>query len=161
MSYQPKDRAEVEARYGKIEKNDAGKLLWRDERLWMQIIEIPRVAHYIVNTASGNPWRSVYINKDMAKPLVDTIELLHIKGLLREVRAFDGAFNIRLVRGNSTLHSIHSWGLAFDWNAATNKLGCQPTWSKAFLDTMRQMGWCIGAEFSRRDPMHFSWVGDE
>lgn len=161
MSYQPKDRAEAEARYGKIEKNDAGKLIWPHERLFMQLIEIPRVARYIVNSASGNPWASVYCNKDLSKPLVDTLELLHIKGLLNEIRTFDGCFNVRDTRGVPGRASMHAWGMAIDFNAQTNKLGCEPSWSKEFLDTMRKMGWCVGADFHRQDGMHFSWIGDE
>jgi hypothetical protein len=161
--FQPKDRTDCEKLYGRIVTLDTGKKHWLEERQWMVLIEIPKVASkQIINSATGKPWDKVYCNRDMAQPLIDTLELLHVKGLLSELDTFDGCYSPRDVRGMKGITSFHSWGLAIDLNAADNALGCESKFSQAFVDTMEQMGWFWGGRFKWRcDPMHWSWVGEE
>lgn len=56
--------------------------------------------------------------------------------------------------------SAHSWGIAFDLNAADNPRGgplrTDIPW--ALIQRMREIGWIWGGEFSVPDPMHFQWV---
>jgi hypothetical protein len=84
-------------------------------------------------------------------------------GMSGELETMDGCFNIRMVRGDFVM-SAHSYGLAIDINAAKNKLGQTsggffdlPEFVKCFKD----QGFDWGGEFTRPDPMHFSycWEG--
>jgi D-alanyl-D-alanine carboxypeptidase len=159
--YKPKNREECELRYGAIDHTDKVKPVWPNERKWMTTLILPTLTKKIINTATGKVWDKVYCNIDMAKPLVETIEFLHIKNLLNEIKSFDGCFNIRDVRGISGRQSLHSWGLAIDFNADDNALGCKPTWSRQFIFAMRLMGWEWGGDFGRCDGMHFSWIESE
>lgn len=161
VQFKAKDPAEAELRYGAIVKTATGKLVWPNESNWMTLLALPKITHKIINSATGKPWDKVYCNKDVAKPLVETLELMHIIGILAEIKTFDGCFNVRDRRGAPGKLSLHSYGLALDFNASLNPLGSTPKWSDRFIATMRRMGWCYGGDFKRLDGMHFSWIGDE
>jgi D-alanyl-D-alanine carboxypeptidase-like protein len=68
-------------------------------------------------------------------------------------------YNCRAVRG-STAPSFHSWGLALDFNSATNWLGRTdggdiPSW---MVSLWHDYGWGWGGNYTgRKDPMHFEY----
>lgn len=103
---------------------------------------------------------AVYMNK-FATAALDAVLLdLLATGLIKELKTYDGCHNVRLKRGVNE-YSIHSWGLALDFNAALNPLGVKwgsrkGMFSKAFLDVWRQHGWTCGADFN--DTMHFQFT---
>ncbi|MBC7509392.1 MAG: M15 family metallopeptidase [Ferruginibacter sp.] len=101
------------------------------------------------------PADKIYINKDFRKVLTVAFKKLHTRGQYIEIKKFDGCYNERLGRGLK-LASLHSWALAIDLNAATNPLAGKVTWSTAFLDTMRECGIYCGADWKRKDGMHFA-----
>ena len=74
---------------------------------------------------------------------------------------YDGSYNFRKTR-NSSSQSIHSWGLAIDFDAANN--GLKTDWKNArfsksiykpFLDIMEHHGWHSLGRRSGNDGMHF------
>ena len=82
--------------------------------------------------------------------------------LLDRILTWEGAFVARLVRGSATALSNHSFGSAFDMNAAFNTLGAQPALvgQKGSLRELVRIandhGFFWGGHFqSRRDGMHF------
>lgn len=93
-------------------------------------------------------------------PILDTVfRALEMKGLHTEIKTFDGAFDIRHIRGSSVVLSTHAWGCAIDMNAALNPLGSEGTWSQALLDVMRMNDvYCGQLWTGRKDPMHFAMV---
>lgn len=68
----------------------------------------------------------------------------------------------RPVRGSTTTPSFHSWGLALDFNSATNWLGRTdggdiPGW---MVSLWGAYGFFWGGNYaSRKDPMHFEYAG--
>lgn len=148
----------LKSRYGVIAMNPGAKPVWAQERDWMTLVVLPKVAHTIINTATGKPWDKIYCSKDIAKPLVNTIELLHFKELLKEIKTFDGCFNIRHIRGEPGALSLHSYGIAVDFNAAENQLGQDSKLSVELINVFLQMGWTWGGAFKRKDPMHFEYT---
>lgn len=109
----------------------------------------------------------IYINKDIVGVFEDTMNSLISTGTYKEITTFDGMFNVRYIRGSKTKLSIHSWGLAVDFNAAHNPLGhtkemCRAKGLTPFTDdfdnVFRNLGWTCGSGFSRADGMHFEYT---
>lgn len=51
--------------------------------------------------------------------------------------------------------SLHSWGIALDFNVATNQLGTVGDMDPRVVDTMARWGFAWGGMWSDPDPMHF------
>ncbi len=143
-----KSYADLEERYGQ----PASVTHWEDK--WLTLWKAD-----IWEAVSGRKWclpfSRMYVNRDIVTALDDTFIALDKAGLIGEIKTFDGCFCIRDVRGKPGKQSIHSWGLAVDFNALENPLGEQGTFTKEFLDVWRKQGWTCGADFERRDEMHF------
>ena len=106
----------------------------------------------------SNP--TIDIHRDAAEPLARVLEDLEERGLLGLIRTYDGVYNPRLVRGSTTNLSSHAYGTSIDLNARENPLGSPPTPDQRRLaEVFERHGWYWGDRFSRRDPMHFEWIG--
>jgi hypothetical protein len=83
------------------------------------------------------------------------------RGLADELHTYDGCFNIRRMKGGNSL-SVHSWGLAVDFNAAENPYGGQVTFSDEFIRCFADAGFEAGALWRTPDGMHFQlcWTQD-
>jgi hypothetical protein len=108
----------------------------------------------------GLPFKRIYCHQDLLPLLDQTFQVLAILGLANEITTFDGCWNVRRVRGSedNPRWSIHSFGLAIDLNAAENPMGGPVKFSTRFLAAMKACGWTCGADFHRKDGMHFQWV---
>lgn len=120
------------------------------ERQWMTIYNCQ-------NEFPSLPFKRIYCHKNLANELRTVFKALQAKNLLKEIETFDGCFMPRYIRGYEAqkIMSIHCWGLAVDFNAATNGLGKPVTFSQEFLQVWRDCGWTCGADFKRLDGMHF------
>lgn len=98
--------------------------------------------------------KRIYCNKDLIKPLSTAFKNLIERGFVKELKTWDGCFNIRKKRGLSSM-SLHSWGVAIDVNAAWNKLGKEPTLSAGFVKCFTNAGFDWGGNWRRKDGMHF------
>lgn len=129
--------AQALKKYGAPEK-ELGMTLW-DVPGFLEIGVIPK---------------KLYCNKDMIKPLAAALQALIATGHVKELKTWDGCFNIRKKRGLSS-SSLHSWGIAIDVNAATNALGAKPTLSAGFVKCFTNNGFEWGGTWRRKDGMHF------
>ena len=98
--------------------------------------------------------KKIYCNKDMIEPLTKAFTNLIATGCVKELKTWDGCFNIRSKRSGGT-PSLHSWGVAVDINAAWNRMGQEPTLSAEFVKCFTDVGFDWGGEWRRTDPMHF------
>ncbi|MCX6210132.1 MAG: M15 family metallopeptidase [Bacteroidetes bacterium] len=98
--------------------------------------------------------KKLYCNQDMVAPLTVAFKHLIERGFVKELKTFDGCFNIRPQRG-ATSQSLHSWGIAIDVNASWNQLGQKPNLSTGFVKCFLDAGFDWGGYFSRLDGMHF------
>tara|TARA_R110000868_G_scaffold189441_2_gene432417 strand:+ start:81 stop:500 length:420 start_codon:yes stop_codon:yes gene_type:complete len=98
--------------------------------------------------------KKIYCNKLMVAPLTKAFENLIERDLVKELKTWDGCFNIRKKRGLSS-QSLHSWGLAIDVNAAWNQLNQQPQLSPEFVKCFEDAGFDWGGNWTRKDGMHF------
>lgn len=98
--------------------------------------------------------KRLYCNKDMILPLTKAFKNLISTGCVKELKTWDGCFNIRKKRGLGSM-SLHSWGIAIDVNAAWNQLNMTPTLSKEFVNCFVTAGFDWGGTWTRKDGMHF------
>jgi hypothetical protein len=96
----------------------------------------------------------LYCNKDLIAPLTKALQNLIKSGRVKELKTWDGCFNIRKKRKLNSL-SLHSWGIAIDVNAAWNQLNMVPTLSPEFVKCFTDAGFDWGGTWSRKDGMHF------
>jgi hypothetical protein len=98
--------------------------------------------------------KRLYCNKDMVAPLTQAFKNLIATGFVKELKTWDGCFNIRKMRGLTSM-SLHSWGIAIDVNAAWNGLGKTPVLSAGFVKCFTDAGFDWGGTWTRKDGMHF------
>lgn len=98
--------------------------------------------------------KKIYCNRDLVQPLTDALYFLLRRGLLHELKTWDGCFNIRNKRGGSTW-SLHAWAVAIDVNAAWNRFGYPPTLSQGFVECFTDAGFDWGGKWTKPDGMHF------
>jgi len=106
------------------------------------------------------PWfpaEKIFINKDFKAKLHTAFSNLERAGVHTEIKTFDGCFAMRSVRGKKAA-SLHSWAMAVDLNAATEKMLQKKTnWSGQFIAIMKAAGLFWGGDWrSRIDSMHFA-----
>lgn len=139
--------AQALKKYGPPEK-EAAMVLW-DVPAFLEIGVIPK---------------RLYCNRDMVAPLTRAFENLIKTGAVKELKTWDGCFNIRKKRGGDS-YSLHSWGLAVDLNSSHNQFrksyeqlvreGKTP-FSNGFLQCFRDAGFeCGGDWVNTPDRMHF------
>ena len=98
--------------------------------------------------------KRIYCNRLMVEPLKKAFKNLIDTGAVKELKTWDGCFNIRKKRGLSTM-SLHSWGLAIDVNAFENGLYQTPKLSPTFAKCFTDAGFNWGGNWLRQDGMHF------
>lgn len=98
--------------------------------------------------------KKIYCNKDMIAPLTAAFKNLISRGFVKELKTWDGCFNIRKKRGLASM-SLHSWGIAIDVNAAWNGLNKVPVLSAGFVKCFTDAGFDWGGTWTRKDGMHF------
>ncbi len=106
------------------------------------------------------PFKNIYVNRELIPVLDKAFYLLLTRDLFKEIKSYDGCWNVRLIRGSSDRWSIHSFGLAIDLNAGLMPLNSDNKWSDEFVDTMKESGFTFGGDFKRLDPMHFQWANN-
>lgn len=128
--------------------------------VWIIVDDFPWVQNIKVGTTQI-PWKRVYINKDFKTKLSQVFKNIESKGLQSELRTYDGCYVERKVRGRNAI-SLHSWAMAIDFNAQTEKLYQKKdgknfsNFSKEFIKCFTDVGVFWGGNWNRFDPMHFA-----
>jgi len=119
-----------------------------EDEKWMTLWDVPSYLEI------GIIPKRIYCNRDMMGPLAIAFNNLIRNGDIKELKTWDGCFNIRKKRGSNTA-SLHSWGIAIDINAAWNRMGKPPTLSKSFVKCFLDAGFDWGGYWKNPDGMHF------
>ena len=98
--------------------------------------------------------KKIYCNKDLQIPLLLAFKSLISTGYVKELKTWDGCFNIRSKKGARSA-SLHSWGVAIDVNAAWNGFNEPPVLSAGFVKCFTDAGFDWGGTWSEPDGMHF------
>lgn len=113
--------------------------------------------------------KSVYCNKDFVGPYLELLKTWIRRGLHTEIHSNDQCFIVRYIRGQELQKnlSIHSWGLAIDFNIPDNPLGLSRIqalglglhpFSEQFQQAARDADFVAGIDFGRKDGMHFEYT---
>ena len=114
----------------------------------------------------GNPWSyRIYGNGWTEEPLRRAFGFVVERGLAQELKAWNGCFNIRPMKGGSRQTSMHAWAVANDFNADTNPFGRRliTDFSPEFVRCFADAGWEWGGLGDPNfDAMHFqlAWTRD-
>lgn len=98
--------------------------------------------------------KKLYCNKQIVAPLTQAFTNLIDREFVKELKTWDGCFNVRRMRGLKSM-SLHSWGIAIDVNAAWNGLHKTPQLSAGFVKCFTDAGFDWGGTWTRKDGMHF------
>ena len=145
------------------------------EKSYLRVIDLSEFAESLAHVLDyeGNPWRHrIYGNDALRDPVKRAVGLIVSRGLSGELKTFDGCFNIRPMKsGRQT--SMHAWGLAVDFNQATNPFINSEAiargatlitdFSSEFIACFLESGFEWGGLWkSFKDAMHFQlpWTGD-
>ena len=102
----------------------------------------------------GHIPKRIYCNRDLSGHLSQAFRNLIDRGIVGQLKTWDGCFNIRKKRGGAT-SSLHSWGIAIDVNAAWNGFGKTPTMSPEMVKCFTDAGFDWGGTWKKPDGMHF------
>ena len=129
----------------------------RDPAPYLQVIDLSRFAAALspIKDYEGNTWRfKVYGHRLMEVPLEKAFQAIQDRNLADELITYDGCTNIRQMTGGGGW-SVHSWGLAIDFNAAWNKFGDEPNMSAELVKCFTDAGFTWGGVWRTPDGMHF------
>ena len=77
-------------------------------------------------------------------------------GLASKITSYAGCYVPRFIERNPTRAvSLHTWGIAFDFNAATNQMGTRGDMDPRLVEIFERWGFRWGGRWSVPDPMHF------
>jgi hypothetical protein len=108
---------------------------------------------------------AIYGNYVLERPLRKAFEAIINAGLSDVITTYDGCWNIRTMKSQKQL-SMHAWGIAVDFNAATNPFTYDDLvtdFPSAFILCFAQAGFEWGGLWnSCKDAMHFqlAWTRD-
>lgn len=142
---------EAVAKYGEITNG-----VWTNELHFMCLLDIEELGLPWLNSQGEVP-KHIYCNKDIAIPLKRALSNVATRGLAGELKTFGGCFAIRYVRGFPNVWSTHSFGISIDINPETNVLGTDGDMGDELASCFIDAGFLWGKDFSRKDPMHFSF----
>ncbi len=135
--------------------------VWPRETEFCSVLKIPPdISTNWTHAPSGAPTEHVYCNKDIQDVLLKALQNVRDRGLLSELKTFNGCFMIRDIRGEPGKVSTHAYALSIDINAATNALGTEGDMPSQLVECFTSVGWLWGGGFNRRDFMHFQYLAE-
>ena len=151
-SYRVNSYQEAIQRYGSI--NEDGT--WPDSAKWLIKFDMGNFPTLKL-TYQGIIVPTILVNRDMAIPLYGAFNCIVTNNLEKEIRGFDGVWNIRPVIGKSNYWSAHAYGLAIDLNAHLYPYGTHGRQHPKLVECFTDQGFTYGIEFEKPDPHHFSF----
>ena len=107
-------------------------------------------------TARVPVFGTVTCHRLMVPQLRAALEEVVRAGLASKLRTYDGCYVPRFIeRDPSRPVSLHTWGIAIDFDAATNYRGIRGTMDLRVVNIFKRWGFRWGGDWSYTDPMHF------
>jgi hypothetical protein len=136
---------------------------------YLTVIDLNEFSRYLINVRDyeGNSWSCrIYGNYFLERPLKMAFQAMVERDVTQQLKTFDGCFNIRPPKSGKMQYSMHAYGLAVDFNAATNRFNytrMRTDFSDKFVQCFLDAGFEWGGLWkSPFDPMHFQlpWIKD-
>lgn len=110
--------------------------------------------------------KQVAVHRSIASSASKVFCEIHAKGLWKALENYGGGYNFRTIRGRSDKLSLHSFGIAFDFDVNDNPLGstgrdAQGHWTMHpdIVAIFEANNWFWGGKYQgRKDPMHFQYA---
>lgn len=104
--------------------------------------------------------KRIWCNIELVLPLQNAFINLLSRGYVeRELLTWDGCFNIRKMKRQNPKPtdpwSLHSWAIAVDVNAFSNRFGTKGNSSPGFIECFTDAGFDWGGIWSYPDPQHY------
>ena len=115
----------------------------------------PELNHTFTYTFGGK--NGFWCNKLLISVFQRALNSIVKSGLASELKTFDGCFNVRYMRGAKKL-STHSWAIAIDLNASTNRLGAEPKIHMGIVSCFENEGFVWGGRWKRKDGQHLQYA---
>lgn len=97
-------------------------------------------------------------HKLVAPIIIAALKDIYDAGLWDDLHCYGGGFNWRPQRG-SHKPSLHSWGLAWDFDPENNALGTRGHMNPLIVEHFKRHGFFWGGDFhGRPDPMHVQFA---
>jgi hypothetical protein len=101
--------------------------------------------------------RSFPCHMKLACAFESIFDCIERANLLSKIRTYDGCYVPRHKMRNPAKNlSLHSWGIAVDLNASTNRYGTKGDIDPGVIEIFAAHGFFWGGNF--RDPMHFQYA---
>lgn len=145
-----------------IHLTDAGRPIPAWEAVNIKRVALPEPLPYL----DGATVTRVAVHRRAAPCLAEAFEQIHAAGLWRFLAPYGGGYSFRLI-GGSTVMSMHSLGLALDFDPAGNARDMPADQSRfgmsgegrAVVRLFELYGWYWGGRFQKRpDAMHFQFA---
>lgn len=167
----PSSYEAVETTFGHFEWHDIENSLGADVT-----VEPGFVARNIFKVCMAELPKPVYLHKKIARAFGSAIRLACQRSPGYKVTSCASFVPRHKRHDRDARLSLHSWGIAFDVNPATNPYGaflrtpCDPITGDAgmdvyydlpvpFIETMEEAGFVWGGRWKKSDPMHFQAAG--
>jgi hypothetical protein len=122
---------------------------------WEQILDYVQLpATLVLGWDRTVPVSRVRVHYKICGSLSRVFHTIKQIGYWPALESFDGTYVWRPKRTGEKL-STHSWGIAIDLNAASNRLGSSGDMPKDVVKAFRDEGWEWGGDWAFPDPMHF------
>jgi hypothetical protein len=122
-----------------------------DQHYWFCTLDRPKLFNN-----SCFPVKISNVNRIMATPLANALVAIGHLDLEPMITSYDGIYCLRKMR-LSTSWSLHSWAIAIDINAVTNRQGAKPMLDMAIVNCFEACGFDWGGRWKGAsvDGMHF------
>ena len=109
-----------------------------------------------VMTATMPLFGRVTCHRLMIPQLRGALEEIVAAGLDGTLSTYDGCYVPRFIERNpENSISLHTWGIAIDFDAATNYRGIAGTMDPKVVQIFKRWGFRWGGDWTYTDPMHF------
>jgi len=103
------------------------------------------------------PGQTVECHRKIEPPLLNAIREIIQDNLAHEIKTCEGCYWPRhKMHDPSRELSLHSWGIAIDFNASTNMPGIKGDMHPRVIEVFAKHGFYWGGHFG--DPMHFQYA---
>lgn len=154
----PNGWKEVIALFGDPNKyrDDDGRLSPRYEMEHIVRVPLPRPMPYV----EGSQVTKIAVNKAIATIAAETMAAVAQRPDLWDILIpYAGCFEPRLKRDSSSRVSLHTLGIALDFNPNNYPLGSTKRMPADLVRIFTDRGWFYGGDFhGRKDPMHFQFA---